>query len=88
MRKTVKCEVEQMSEIRLDKYISMSMTISRKDATNLIKASKVALNGKTVKKADEKINPDADICTRIPRKLLLYAKQAVGTCMRSVRLKV
>ena len=38
MRKTVKCEVEQMSEIRLDKYISMSMTISRKDAANLIKA--------------------------------------------------
>lgn len=63
MRKTVKCEVEQMSEIRLDKYISMSMTISRKDAANLIKASKVALNGKTVRKADEKIDPGADICT-------------------------
>lgn len=63
MRKTVKCEVGKMSEIRLDKYISMSMTISRKDAANLIKASKVALNGRTVRKADEKIDPGADICT-------------------------
>ncbi|MBQ8759342.1 MAG: rRNA pseudouridine synthase [Clostridia bacterium] len=46
--------------LRLDKYISQALVISRKDATLAIKKGRVTVNGEIIKKADIKVNPDAD----------------------------
>ncbi len=52
-----------MAIIRLDKYISSSLVISRKDATSVIKSGRVAIDGVVTKKADTKINTDNSSCT-------------------------
>lgn len=50
-----------MSElIRLDKFISSQLNISRTDAKKLIKSSVVSLNGASCKKADTLIDTDND----------------------------
>ena len=49
-----------MATVRLDKYISSSLIISRKDATSLIKSGRVAVTGKAKLKGDDKIDPDKD----------------------------
>ncbi len=52
-----------MASIRLDKYISSSLVISRKDASSIIKSGRVSIDGVAVKKAEKKINPDVQTCT-------------------------
>lgn len=45
-----------MAKIRLDKYISSSLVISRKDAIRLIKNGQICVDGKVIKSGDEKID--------------------------------
>ncbi|MBR1483635.1 MAG: 16S rRNA pseudouridine(516) synthase [Ruminococcus sp.] len=45
---------------RLDKFISARCGLSRKDAQKCIKNGEVHLNGEVCRKADCKLNPDAD----------------------------
>ncbi len=49
-----------MAQTRLDKYISSSLVISRRDAVKLLKEGRVALNGVIMKKGDQKVNTDKD----------------------------
>ncbi len=49
-----------MALVRLDKYLSSSLVISRKEAVGKIKKGMVTVNGKTVKSGDGKINTDCD----------------------------
>lgn len=44
--------------VRLDKYISSALVISRRDATEAIKHGRVSVDGKIEKKADIKLDPD------------------------------
>lgn len=52
-----------MGKIRLDKYISSSLIISRKDAAISIRNGSVCVNGKRIKNGDEKVDPESDIIT-------------------------
>ena len=45
-----------MAKVRIDKYISSSLIISRKDATSLIKSGRISVNGNTKLKGDEKVD--------------------------------
>lgn len=45
-----------MAKIRLDKYISSSLVISRKDAVHLIRNGRISVDGKVIKSGDEKID--------------------------------
>ena len=45
-----------MAFIRIDKYLSLSLGISRGDAKLLLKSGKISVDGKTVTKADTKID--------------------------------
>ena len=47
-------------QIRLDKFISESMAVSRADAKKLISKSAVTVNGQAVKKSDIKIDTETD----------------------------
>ena len=49
-----------MAKIRLDKFISSSLVISRKDAIRLIKSGRVSIDGKVIKSGDEKIDDTTD----------------------------
>ncbi len=46
--------------VRLDKLISATLVISRKDATIAIKKGRVSVNGEVTKKADLKVSPEED----------------------------
>ena len=50
-----------MASIRLDKLISSSLIVSRKDAVNLIKSGRVCVNGEILKKGDIKVDEQAKI---------------------------
>ena len=52
-----------MAKIRLDKYISSALVISRKDATVLIKSGRIAVNGLKKPKADDKVCDASDEVT-------------------------
>lgn len=58
---------------RLDKFISGQKGMSRSDAKLLIKKGVVAVNGKTAKSGDAKINPEMDTVT-IDGKNTVYRK--------------
>jgi len=49
--------------VRLDKLISATLVISRKDATIAIKKGRVTVNGEVMKKADAKVDADNDKIT-------------------------
>ena len=49
--------------VRLDKLISSTLVISRKDATIAIKKGRVGVNGEVTKKADLKVSPEKDSVT-------------------------
>lgn len=52
-----------MSQIRLDKFISSQLTISRKDAKLLLKKQSVTVNDAVITKADSSVDCDKDrIC--------------------------
>lgn len=46
--------------VRLDKYISVSLVISRKDASVMIRKGRVSVDGQVAKSADVKINPNSN----------------------------
>jgi len=50
-----------LNQIRLDKLISSSLIISRKDAVSVIKSGRVCVDGVVVKKGDIKVAENADI---------------------------
>ncbi len=49
-----------MSVIRLDKYVSSSLIVSRKDASGIIRSGRISVNGTVCKAFDKKVEPDAD----------------------------
>ena len=49
--------------VRLDKLISATLVISRKDATIAVKKGRVTVNGEVVKKADMKVDTEKDKIT-------------------------
>ena len=49
-----------MEQVRLDKAIASLGEISRRDVKKLAAQGQVTVNGKPVKRAEEKINPDTD----------------------------
>ena len=48
-------------EMRLDKFLSVTGTASRKDSARAVRAGAVTVNGTGVKKADINIDPDKDV---------------------------
>ena len=49
-----------MAKIRLDKYISQTLIISRKDASALIKSGRISVNGNNKLKGDDKVDDTLD----------------------------
>ncbi len=49
-----------MAKVRLDKYISSTLVISRKDAVSLIKSGRVSVNGNAKPKGDDKVDDSLD----------------------------
>ena len=49
-----------MATVRLDKYISSTLVISRKDATSLIKSGRISVNGNCKLKGDDKVDDSRD----------------------------
>lgn len=49
-----------MAKVRLDKYISQTLVISRKDAVSLIKSGRVSVNGNVKPKGEDKVDDAAD----------------------------
>lgn len=49
-----------MAKVRLDKYISSTLVISRKDAVSLIKSGRVSVNGNVKPKGDDKVDDSLD----------------------------
>ncbi len=49
-----------MAKVRLDKFISSTLVISRKDAVSLIKSGRIAVNGNTKIKGDDKVDDALD----------------------------
>ena len=47
--------------MRLDKFLSITGTSSRKDAARAVRAGAVTVNGVGVKKADVSVDPDRDV---------------------------
>ncbi len=45
-----------MAKIRLDKFISSTLVISRKDAARLLKEGRITVDGKVAKKGDDKVD--------------------------------
>ena len=45
-----------MAKVRLDKYISSTLIISRKDASALIKSGRISVNGTSKLKGDDKVD--------------------------------
>jgi len=52
-----------MAKVRLDKYISQTLVISRKDAASLIKSGRVSVNGNVKPKGDDKVDDSVDEVT-------------------------
>lgn len=62
-----------MTEIRIDKFLSSQLNISRSDAKKLIKTAIVTINGKQIKKSDFSFNPNIDeVC--VNREKIEYKK--------------
>ncbi|MBP1543806.1 MAG: rRNA pseudouridine synthase, partial [Oscillospiraceae bacterium] len=47
--------------MRLDRFVSEQAGLSRSDAKALIKRSEITVNGKAVRSADAKLDPEKDI---------------------------
>ena len=48
-----------MELIRIDKFLSAALGISRTDAKKIIKDGRVTKDGKAIKKAEDKVNSDS-----------------------------
>lgn len=53
-------ERKTVAKVRLDKYISSTLIISRKDATSLIKSGRISVNGNSKLKGDDKVDDTLD----------------------------
>lgn len=53
-------ELTGLAKVRLDKYISQTLVISRKDAVSLIKSGRVCVNGNVKPKGDDKVDDAVD----------------------------
>ncbi|MBO4343079.1 MAG: rRNA pseudouridine synthase [Clostridia bacterium] len=62
-----------MSTVRLDKYVSSALILSRKNAFSVIRAGRISVNGSVLKKADAKVDPSSDEVTFDGEKLV-YSK--------------
>lgn len=76
-----------MALVRLDKWIAQTLIVSRKDASGMIRAGRVTVNGqKSV--PDAKVDPETDTVTadgnadRLCEASLFYAQQAGRSCVR------
>ncbi len=49
-----------MAKVRLDKYISSTLVISRKDASSLIKSGRISVSGNNKIKSDDKVDDTLD----------------------------
>jgi len=49
-----------MAKVRLDKYISSTLIVSRKDASSLIKSGRISVNGNNKLKSDDKVDDTLD----------------------------
>lgn len=63
-----------MAKIRLDKYISTSLVISRKDAIRIIKNGQISVDGKITKSGDEKID-DTQSCVLYDGKEISFSPE-------------
>lgn len=61
-----------MELVRIDKYLSVACSISRTDAKQLIKRGRVTVDGKPVKKAEDKVSSES--CVELDRNKLTYKK--------------
>ena len=50
-----------MAKVRLDKFISQSLIISRKDAASLIKSGRISVDGSTKLKGDDKVDDTVSV---------------------------
>lgn len=62
-----------MAKLRLDKFISSQMNISRTDAKRLLRQNSVFVNGKAVSKAETSVDTDKDSVT-VSGKEIVYKK--------------
>lgn len=62
-----------MELIRIDKYLSVALGISRADAKRLIKDGRVTVEDKAVKKAEEKVS-ETSISLKVDGKTVTYKK--------------
>lgn len=53
-------ERKNVAKVRLDKYISSTLVISRKDAASLIKSGRITVNGNSKPKGDDKVDDALD----------------------------
>ncbi len=49
-----------MAKIRLDKFLSVTGTLSRSEAKKAVRKGRVSVNGASVKTSDVEVNPDTD----------------------------
>lgn len=49
-----------MAKVRLDKFISSTLIVSRKDAASLIKSGRISVNGNNKPKGDDKVDDTLD----------------------------
>lgn len=61
-----------MADIRLDKYLSVALSISRTDAKDLLKKGKISVEGKPVLKPETKVSELAEV--RCGEEVLKYKK--------------
>ncbi len=64
-------ESMELEQFRLDKIIAAQGEYSRKDVKKLAQRGAITINGKVVKKSEEKIDPDRDIVCVNGKKLML-----------------
>lgn len=50
-----------MADIRIDKYLSVALSISRNEAKALLKGGKISADGKIISKPETKVNESAEI---------------------------
>ncbi len=50
-----------MAEIRIDKYLSVALSISRNEAKTLLRGGKITANGKVISKPETKVSETAEV---------------------------
>ncbi len=58
-----------MEKIRIDKYLSSQLNISRTDAKKLLRSGQVTVNGEKTVKAEQPVDPDCDVVAVVGREV-------------------